>query len=118
MSIKLLKAQSILQEALQEAFYDLEDSRLKNLTITKVELSGGKESAKVFVDENSLLLDKKEILSLLKKANGIIRSTLQAQLSWYKIPKLSFEIDITLTEINKLESIFKQINAKKSENPQ
>lgn len=112
MNIKLLKAQSILQEALQEAFCDLADTRLKNLTITKVELSGGKESVKVFLDENSLLLNRQETLSLLKKASGIIRSHIQTQLSWYKIPILSFEIDSTLTEMNRLDSIFKQIKNK------
>lgn len=112
MNIKLLKAQSILQEALQETLYDLADTRLKNLTITKIELSGGKESAKVFFDENSLLLEKKEMLLLLKKASGIIRSHLQTQLSWYKIPKLSFEIDDSLAKINRLDDIFRKIHSK------
>ncbi len=55
MNIKLLKAQSILQEALQEALFDLEDNRIKNIAVTRVECTQGKELARVFLDKNSSL---------------------------------------------------------------
>ena len=111
MNVKQLKSQSILMEALQEALCELSDARLRNLTITEVELSVGKESAKVFLDANSLLLDRKETLGLLKRASSAIRANLHASLDWYKVPNLSFAIDDSLEQINKLDSIFKQIHA-------
>ena len=115
MNIKQLKSQSLLQEALQEALCELGDTRLRNLTITKVELSAGKESAKVFLDENSLdSADSAMILSALKKASGAIRANIGTQLSWYKVPNLRFEIDKDLAQMNRLESIFKKIHAKEN----
>lgn len=113
MNIKLLKAQSILQEALQEALFDLEDNRLRNIAVTRVECSRGKEIARVFLDKNSLGdMEATNTLKLLKKASGAIRANLQAQLSWYKTPSLVFEIDDSLERINKIESIFKKIHNK------
>ena len=113
MNIKLLKAQSILQEALQEALFDLEDNRIKNIAVTRVECTQGKELARVFLDKNSLGdMEATNALKLLKKASGAIRANLQAQLSWYKTPNLVFEIDDSLEKINKLESIFKKIHNK------
>lgn len=116
-NIKLLKAQSILQEALQEALFDLEDNRLRNIAVTRVECSRGKEIARVFLDKNSLGdMDAPNALKLLKKASGTIRANLQAQLSWYKTPNLVFEIDDSLERMNRLENIFKQIHNKKAIN--
>ena len=115
MNVKQLKSQSLLQEALQEALCELGDTRLRNLTITKVELSAGKESAKVFLDENSLDgAESARILSALKKASGAIRANIGAQLSWYKVPSLRFEVDRELAQMNRLESIFKKIHAKEN----
>ncbi len=118
MNIKLLKAQSILQEALQEALFDLEDNRLRNMAVTRVECSRGKEIARVFLDKNSLGdMEATNALKLLKKASGVIRANLQAQLSWYKTPNLIFEIDDSLEKINKIESIFKAIHSKNGNSP-
>lgn len=115
MNVKLLKSQSLLQEALQEVLFDLEDTRLKNIAITRVECSRGKEVAKVFLDKNSLgEVDLAQILKLLKKASGVIKANLQAQLSWYRTPNLTFAIDDSLAEMNKLEAIFRQIHAKEN----
>lgn len=115
MNVKLLKSQSLLQEALQEVLFDLEDTRLKNIAITRVECSRGKEVAKVFLDKNSLgEVDSMQILKLLKKASSVIKANLQTQLSWYRTPNLTFAIDDSLAEMNKLEAIFRQIHAKEN----
>ncbi len=112
-NIKTLKAQSLLQEVIQEALFSLNDTRINSLNITNVECSKGKEFARVFLDPISLDdSEKQEVLRLLKKANGIIRAYLQSSLSWYKIPHLAYEFDDTLNSINRLDSIFKQIEAK------
>ena len=102
-----------MQEALQEVLFDLEDTRLKSIAITRVECSKGKEVAKVFLDKNSLGdLGANDALKLLKKASGAIRANLQAQLSWYRTPNLNFVIDESLENINRLEGIFKAIHSK------
>lgn len=111
-NIKILKSQSLLQEVLQEIFFELEDNRLNTLSIVRVECSRGKESAKVFIDSANMdENEKKEIRKILKKANGIIRQYLQQSLSWYKVPILSYDFDDEMERINKLESLFKQIHS-------
>ena len=117
MNVKILRTQSLLQEALQEVLFDLEDTRLKSIAITRVECSKGKEVAKVFLDKNSLGdLGANDALKLLKKASGAIRANLQAQLSWYRTPNLNFVIDESLENINRLETIFKAIHERNSKN--
>ncbi|RAX55130.1 ribosome-binding factor A [Helicobacter sp. 16-1353] len=116
-NIKILKTQSLLQEVLQEAFFALNDNRLNNLSVVRVECSKGKEFARVFLDNTGLIeSEQKEILKLLKKANGIIRQYLQSSLSWYKIPNLSYEFDVEVEELTKLDLIFKKIHKEVSNN--
>ena len=115
MNVKILRTQSLLQEALQEVLFDLEDTRLKSIAITRVECSKGKEVAKVFLDKNSLGdLGANDALKLLKKASGAIRANIGTQLSWYKVPNLTFVIDESLENINRLETIFKAIHKRNS----
>lgn len=112
-NIKILKAQSLLQEVFQEALFSLNDNRLNSLSVIKVICSKGKESAKVFLDPTGLNeVEEKEILKLLKKAQNTIKQYLQSSLSWYKIPNFSYEFDNTMENINRLDSIFKMIYSK------
>lgn len=115
-NIKLLKTQSLLKEILQESLSSLNDTRLNSLSITRVECKGGKEYAKVFFDTTGIdKCEQKEILKLLKKANSFIRGQLQSSLDWYKTPNLSYEFDEEMQTLNRLDSIFKQIQKKDSD---
>lgn len=112
-NIKLLKTQSLLKKCLQEAFFELNDTRLNSLSITRVECKKGKEHAKVFFDMTGIEEhEQKEILKLLKKANNFIKEQLQNSLNWYKAPNLSYEFDKEMQTLNRLDSIFKQIHKK------
>lgn len=112
-NIKLLKAQSLLKESIQEVFFNLNDSRLNSLSITRVECKKGKEHAKVFFDTTGIdEFEQKEILKLLKKANNFIRENLQSSLNWYKTPNISYEFDKEMQTLNRLDSIFRQIHKK------
>lgn len=116
-NIKILKIQSLLQEVLQEAFFSLSDNRLNSLSVIRVECSKGKESAKVLLDATSIdENEQKEILKLLKKANGIIKQYLQSSLSWYKIPNISYEFDKETENLNRLDMIFKKIQKETLDN--
>lgn len=111
-NIKSLKAQSLLKEVLQEIFYGLDDGRINSLNIISVK-SSKKEFACVFLDASSLdLNEQKDVLKALKNANGILHEHLKNALNWYKIPRLMFEFDNSLEQINRLERIFKEIHKK------
>ena len=110
--IKLLKMQSLLKDSLQESLFNLNDTRLNSLSITKVECKG-KEYAKIFFDTTGIdEMEQKEILKALKKANHFIKEQLQSSLDWYKMPNLSYEFDKEMQILNRLDSIFKQIQKK------
>ena len=114
-NVKILRTQSLLQEAIGEALSELEDTRLKNIAVTRTECSKGKEVAKVFLDKNSLGdLSENDALKLLKNASGAIRANIGAQLSWYRTPNLVFVIDESLANINRLDAIFRQIHKRNS----
>lgn len=109
-NIKNLKNQSLLKGVLQEAICSLDDNRINTLSITSVKCSNGKYFARVLLDSTFIDISKRgDIIKLLKKADNIIRRYVQSSLSWYRIPNFEYEFDLELENINKLDSIFKQI---------
>lgn len=115
--IKQLKTESLLSEAISEAIANLADTRIRSLLVTRTEISNGKESAKIFLDKTGFedLDSQKEILALLKRANGAIRAALKASLSWYKTPQLTFIFDDSLEFANRLDDIFRAIHKNDSQ---
>lgn len=112
-NVRLLKAQSFLKEAMQQVLFTLDDPRLSSLSIVRVECKKSKEYAKIYFDSTGISdTEQQEILKLLKKANSVIRDHLQNVLDWYKAPNLSYEFDDEVDVLNRLDSIFKQINNK------
>lgn len=113
--IKALKTSSLLKEALQEAFFALEDTRINALNITRVECKK-KESARVFLDGSGLSKDEqKEILKLVKNATHIVQEHLFAALSWYKIPALSYAFDAQVEQMDALNRAFREIDRAKKD---
>lgn len=115
-SINLQRTESLLMELIPEALSTLGDSRINSLPITGVNCKNGKYDAIVYFDGSDF--DKKEIgqiLSLLVKANGRIKSHILASTGWYKCPNFKFENDTSLDNSRNIEALFAQINKKKSE---
>ncbi|PAF43203.1 30S ribosome-binding factor RbfA [Helicobacter sp. 11S02596-1] len=123
-SIRLQRTESVLKELLQEAISSLGDIKLNALGITGVRCSKGKYYAEVFIHPDFPIQDggnandeRKQILSGLKKAEGILREYVLSASGWYKCPKLNFCFDDSLQKSKTLDEIFAQIAkiAKKSE---
>ena len=109
-NIRNLKNQSMLKDVLQEAICSLSDTRINTLSVTKVKCSNGKYFARILLD--STLIEPQQrivIIKLLKKANNTIRKYVQSSISWYRIPNFEYEFDLELENINRLDSILKQI---------
>ncbi|MCE3037222.1 30S ribosome-binding factor RbfA [Helicobacter anatolicus] len=110
-TIKEQRTESLLLELLSEALVQLSDNRINHLSITRVVCSKGKYNAEVFV-----LLDtqekeeKKQLLRLLQKAEGILRDYVLSASGWFKCPKFAFKEDDSLVVTNNLDRIFAQIN--------
>ena len=103
-------------ELIPEALSALGDSRINSLAITAVNCRKGKYDAVVYFDASDL--EKKEIpqiISLLNKANGRVKSFCLASTGWYKCPDFKFLADDMLEQSKNIESLFAQINKSKKE---
>ena len=93
-SRRVLKAAEAIREVVSMAILtEVRDPRVKNVTVTLVELSGDMKTAKVHV---SVMGDaKQEKLSLLGLQNsaGFLQSRIADRIDTRYTPRLSFELD-------------------------
>ncbi|MBD5166080.1 30S ribosome-binding factor RbfA [Helicobacter sp.] len=108
--IKLARTQSLLKEILPSALANLKDTRLNSLNIVDVKCSRGKYSAEVFLNAPfANEQEKREILTQLKKAHGIIKEYCLEETGWFRCPNFKFSFDMTLEQENRLDAIFQTI---------
>ena len=83
-SINLQRTESLLVELIPEALSNLADSRINSLPITAVNCKNGKYDAIVYFDGSDYDKNElKEIVSLLNKANGRLKTHILASTGWY-----------------------------------
>lgn len=115
-SINLQRTESLLMELIPEALSTLSDYRINSLAITHVDCKNGKYDATVYFDGSDY--DKNEInqiITLLKKANGRVKSYVLSSTGWYKCPNFKFVNDTSLENSKKIEDLFAQIKKDKKE---
>ena len=109
-SIKVQRKESILVELLNEALSTLSDSRVNSLQVLDVVCSRGASDAKVYLEKSILSKEEqKEVLKLLKKANGLISRYCLESTGWYKVPKFTYTFDELLEKENKIEELLEKI---------
>ena len=81
----------IRKEVASIFLFDLRDPRLKNLTISRVEMSDDLSNATVYYFSNFLESEGDELQKVLAKSKGFIKLLLGKRLSLKKIPKISFK---------------------------
>lgn len=74
--------------------FDLRDPRLKNLTISRVEMSDDLSNATVYFFSNFLESEVDDLQKVLAKSNGFIKAKLGKRLNLKKIPKIYFKEEI------------------------
>ena len=81
----------IRKEVASIFLFDLRDPRLKNLTISRVEMSDDLSNATIYYFSNFLESEGDELQKVLTKSKGFIKSLLGKRLSLKKIPKIHFK---------------------------
>ena len=115
-SINLQRTESLLVELIPEALSNLADSRINSLPITEIKYKNGKYDAIVYFDGSDYDKNElKEIVSLLNKANGRLKTHILASTGWYKCPNFTFLHDTSLEKSKHMETLFAQIRKTKSE---
>ena len=95
-----------LAEVLQN---ELKDPRVKNATITEVDVSPDLRNARVYI--SFLTDDEEEIKSAmtgLKSAKGFLRSQLAARLNLRYMPQLDLRYDSLVTESMKIDALIRK----------
>jgi len=112
-SIKVQRKESLLKEIIPEALSQMNDSRIRGLSVVDVVCSRDGSDAKVYL-EKSYLTDKeqRESLKQLKQARGYIQRYCLKITGWYKVPNLTFTFDDLLERENKMEELFEKISKK------
>lgn len=101
-------------ELVPEALSTLSDSRINSLPITGVNCKNGKYDATVYFDGSDFTNKEiPQIISLLTKANGRIKSYVLSATGWYKCPTFKFVNDNSLENSKNIEDLFRKIEKSK-----
>lgn len=86
-------AEAIREVASETILFELQDPRVKGVTVTRAEVSGDLQHAKVYV--SIMGSDKEQQLTMhgLRHATGFIQAKLARRLQTRFTPQLKFEID-------------------------
>ncbi|RCS41298.1 30S ribosome-binding factor RbfA [Bremerella cremea] len=109
-SRRTLKAASAIREVVSMAILTrLRDPRVKDVTVTKVEVAGDMRSAKVHV---SIMGDEKkqlQCLNGLRRSAGFLQACIKDRIDTRYIPKLEFEIDKGVKQSLEVSRILKEV---------
>lgn len=103
--------QEILKEVNDILRKKVRDPRVENVTITDVHVTGDLQQATIYYSILSdLASDKKKAKEVLEKASGLIRRELGHNLSIYKTPELTFELDESVVYGNHIDQLLRNLN--------
>jgi ribosome-binding factor A len=115
-SIKVQRKESLLKEIIPEALSQMNDDRIRGLSVVDVVCSRDGSDAKVYLEKSYLNeKEQRQALKQLKQARGYIQNYCLKSTGWYKVPNLSFTFDDLLEQENKMEELFEKIKKDKSE---
>jgi ribosome-binding factor A len=86
-------AEAVRETAAETILYELHDPRVKNVTVTRAEVSGDLQHAKVFVSVMGTESEQRLTLRGLRHAAGFIQSKLAKRLQTRFTPQVQFVLD-------------------------
>ena len=91
---RLARVAEVIREVASETIlFELRDPRVKNVTVTRAEISGDLQHAKVYVSVMGSERDRSLTLHGLKSATGFIQSKVGDQMKSRYVPHLEFVLD-------------------------
>ena len=112
-SIKVQRKESLLREIIPEVLSQMNDGRIRGLSVIDVVCSRDGSDAKVYLEKSYLSeKEQKQALKQLRQARGYIQTQALKATGWFKVPNLTFTFDELLEKENKMEELFEKIKAK------
>ena len=106
---RIEKVQEKIREIVSQLFvFDIQDPRLRGLTITRVLLTRDMGLARIYYEATDEK-DRSELANRLKKVIPFIRRTLAGKLELRLMPKVEFFYDETSEEVKKVEELFARL---------
>jgi ribosome-binding factor A len=91
---RLARVAEVIREVASETIlFELRDPRVKNVTVTRAEVSGDLQHAKVFVSVMGPAPEQELTLRGLRHAAGFVQSKLASRLQTRFTPVISFVLD-------------------------
>lgn len=107
--------QLIQQEIAKLLVNEVKDPRVGFATVTEVRTAPDLTLAKVFVSILGGDAERESTLMGLSQAKGFLRRELAHRLKLRQMPELQFELDTTLDQADRLETVFRAINDGKTD---
>lgn len=106
---RIERVQEKIREIVSQLFvFDIQDPRLRGLTITRVMVTRDMGLARIYY-EATADKDRSELADGLQKVIPFVRRTLAGKLKLRLMPKVEFFYDETSEEVKKVEELFARL---------
>ena len=110
-SHRLARISEVVREtAAMSILFDLKDPRVKNVTVTRAEVSGDLQHAKVFVSVMGTEKEQQLTMHGLKSAAGFIQTKLADRLTSRYVPHVTFVLDEGVKKSIEIAKIIREEN--------
>src|SRR5688500_9736184 len=110
-SHRLARISEVVREtAAMSILFDLKDPRVKNVTVTRAEVSGDLQHAKVFVSVMGTEKEQQLTMHGLKSAAGFIQTKLADRLTSRYVPHVTFVLDEGVKKSIEIARIIREEN--------
>ena len=89
--------------------YELDDPRLHDITVSRVDVARDMQTARVFITPLDEQQDVKEIQRALEKARGHLRSEIASRIQLRHVPELYFKIGESYQQAQRIENILESL---------
>ncbi|NUM80301.1 30S ribosome-binding factor RbfA [bacterium] len=102
-------AEMIQREIGQIINFEMRDPRMKNLTITGVQLSDDLGYAKIYYVTAGTDAELKQIKETLVHAQGFLRTKIGERIDMKYVPQIKFFFDESIAHSARMDELFKEI---------
>ena len=115
-SHRLARVAEVVREVAAEAIlFELKDPRVKNVTVTRAEVSGDLQHAKVFVSLMGTEKEQKLTLYGLESAAGFVQARLAKRLTSRYVPHVTFVVDEGVKKSIEIARLIREEQLKRGE---
>jgi ribosome-binding factor A len=115
-SHRIARVNEVVREVAAEAIlFEIKDPRVKNVTVTRAEVSGDLQHAKVFVSLMGTEKEQKLTLYGLQSAAGFVQTKLAKRMTTRYVPHVTFVVDEGVKKSIEIARLIREEQLKRGE---